>query len=55
MNVSANSRGEKKLGGSFYSSFMARNGLMGEEIDLLQGKVSKSVFARYYLKENIEF
>jgi intergrase/recombinase len=38
---------------SFYSSFMARNGLMSEEIDLLQGRVPKSVFARHYLKENI--
>jgi hypothetical protein len=38
---------------SFYSSFMAKNGLMSEEIDLLQGRVPKSVFARHYLKENI--
>jgi hypothetical protein len=38
---------------SFYSSFMARNGLMSEEIDLLQGRVPKTVFARHYLKENI--
>jgi intergrase/recombinase len=38
---------------SFYSSFMARNGLMSEEIDLVQGRVPKSVFARHYLKENI--
>jgi hypothetical protein len=39
---------------SYYSSFMAKNGLMSEEIDLLQGRVPKSVFARHYLKENIE-
>ena len=32
---------------------MARNGLMSEEIDLLQGRVPKTVFARHYLKENI--
>ena len=38
---------------SFYSSFMAKNGLMSEEINLLQGRVPKSVFARHYLKENI--
>ena len=38
---------------SFYSSFMAKNGLMSEEIDLLQGRVPRSVFARHYLKENI--
>ena len=39
---------------SFYSSFMAKNGLISEEVDLLQGRVSKSVFARHYLKENVE-
>ena len=39
---------------SFYSSFMAKNGLMSEEIDLLQGRVPRSVFARHYLKENID-
>lgn len=38
---------------SSYSSFMARNGLMSEEIDLLQGRVPKSVFVRHYLKKNI--
>ena len=32
---------------------MARNGLLSEEIELLQGRVPKSVFARHYLKENI--
>jgi len=47
--------GERRNLAEVSSSFMARNGIMGEEIDLLQGKVSKSVFARYYLKENIEF
>jgi intergrase/recombinase len=36
-----------------YSNFMARNGLISEEIDLLQGRVPKSVFARHHLKENI--
>lgn len=35
---------------SFYSSFMARHGLLSEEVDLLQGRVHKSVFARHYLK-----
>jgi hypothetical protein len=39
---------------SFFSSFMAKNGLMSEEIDLLQGRVPRSVFARHYLKENMD-
>jgi intergrase/recombinase len=37
---------------SFYASFMVRHGLISEEVDLLQGRVSKSVFVRHYLKEN---
>jgi hypothetical protein len=39
---------------SYYSSFMAKNGLMSEEIDLLQGRVPRSVFARHCLKENVD-
>lgn len=27
--------------------------MLSEEVDLLQGRVPKSVFARHYLKENI--
>ncbi len=27
---------------------------MSEEIDLLQGRVPRSVFARHYLKENLD-
>jgi intergrase/recombinase len=38
---------------SFNGSFLVKNGLISEEVDLLQGRVSKSVFARHYLKENI--
>jgi intergrase/recombinase len=37
---------------SYYASFMVKHGLASEEVDLLQGRVSKSVFARHYLKEN---
>ena len=37
---------------SFYASFMVRHNLISEEVDLLQGRVSKSVFVRHYLKEN---
>jgi hypothetical protein len=38
---------------SFNGSFLVKNGLISEEVDLLQGRVSKTVFARHYLKENI--
>jgi hypothetical protein len=31
---------------------MVRHNLISEEVDLLQGRVSKSVFVRHYLKEN---
>jgi hypothetical protein len=31
---------------------MVKHGLASEEVDLLQGRVSKSMFARHYLKEN---
>jgi intergrase/recombinase len=31
---------------------MARQGIISEEVDILQGRVPKSVFARHYLKEN---
>jgi len=37
---------------SYYASFMVRHNLISEEVDLLQGRVPKSVFARHYLKEN---
>jgi intergrase/recombinase len=38
---------------SFNGSFLVKNGLISEAVNLLQGRVSKSVFARHYLKENI--
>ncbi len=37
---------------SYYASFMSRHNVISEEVDLLQGRVSKSVFVRHYLKEN---
>jgi intergrase/recombinase len=37
---------------SYYASFMIRHNIISEEVDLLQGRVPKSVFVRHYLKEN---
>ncbi len=37
---------------SYYASFMVRHNIISEEVDLLQGRVPKSVFVRHYLKEN---
>lgn len=37
---------------SYYASFMVRQGIISKEVDLLQGRVPKSVFVRHYLKEN---
>jgi intergrase/recombinase len=37
---------------SYYASFMVRHNIISEEVGLLQGRVSKSVFVRHYLKEN---
>lgn len=38
---------------SYFASFMVRHNMISEEVDLLQGRVSKSAFARHYLKENL--
>lgn len=32
----------------FYATFMVRHGLIKEEVDLLQGRVGKSIFVRHY-------
>ena len=32
----------------FYATFMVRHGLIKEEVDLLQGRISKSIFVRHY-------
>jgi intergrase/recombinase len=37
---------------SYYASFMVRHNIISEEVGLLQGRVSKSIFVRHYLKEN---
>jgi hypothetical protein len=37
---------------SFFASFMVRRNIVSEEVDMLQGRVSKSVFVRHHLKEN---
>ena len=35
---------------SYYATFLRKNGILAEYIDLLQGRIPKSVFARHYLK-----
>jgi intergrase/recombinase len=37
-----------------YATFMVHNGLMREEVDLLQGRVGKSIFMQHYFSPNIE-
>jgi len=32
----------------YYGTFMVRHGLIREEVDLLQGRISKSIFVRHY-------
>ena len=32
----------------YYGTFMVRHGLIKEEVDLLQGRIGKSVFVRHY-------
>jgi len=32
----------------YYGTFMVRHGLIKEEVDLLQGRISKSIFVRHY-------
>jgi len=33
---------------NYYATFMVRHGLIKEEVDLLQGRISKSIFVRHY-------
>jgi intergrase/recombinase len=35
---------------SYYATFLRKNGIIAELVDLLQGRIPKSVFARHYLK-----
>ena len=32
----------------YYATFMVKHGLIKEEVDLLQGRVGKSIFVRHY-------
>jgi hypothetical protein len=38
----------------YYATFMVHNGLIREEVDLLQGRVGKSIFMQHYFSPNIE-
>jgi intergrase/recombinase len=35
---------------SYYATHLRQHGILAEYIDLLQGRIPKSVFARHYLK-----
>jgi intergrase/recombinase len=35
---------------SYYATYLRQHGILAEYIDLLQGRIPKSVFARHYLK-----
>jgi intergrase/recombinase len=35
---------------SYYATFLRKHGILAEYIDLLQGRIPKSVFAKHYLK-----
>lgn len=37
----------------YYGTFMVHNGLIREEVDLLQGRVGKFIFMRHYFSPNI--
>ena len=37
----------------YYGTFMVHNGLIREEVDLLQGRVGKSIFMRHYFSPSI--
>jgi intergrase/recombinase len=40
---------------SYFATFLRKNGILSEFIDLLQGRIPKSVFAKHYLKlDNIK-
>ena len=38
----------------FYATFMVRHGLIKEEVDLLQGRITKSIFVRHYWSPAIQ-
>lgn len=35
---------------SYFATYLRNNGILAEYIDLLQGRIPKSVFAKHYLK-----
>ena len=37
---------------SYFATYMAKHGLISEEVDLLQGRVGKSIFTKHYFKVN---
>ena len=37
---------------SYYATYLRKHGIISELVDLLQGRVNKSVFVRHYLKES---
>ena len=37
---------------SYYASYLRKHGIISELIDLIQGRISKDIFIRHYLKEN---
>ena len=37
---------------SFYATEMRELGLLSEQIDLVQGRVGKSIFLQYYFKQD---
>lgn len=40
---------------SYFATYLRQHGILAEYIDLLQGRIPKSVFARHYLKvENVK-
>ena len=38
---------------SYFATFMIKNGLIKEEVDILQGRVGTSIFMRHYFSPQI--
>ena len=38
----------------YYATFVVHNGLIREEVDLLQGRVGKSIFMQHYFSPSVE-
>jgi len=39
---------------SYFATYLRNKGVMSESIDLIQGRVGKSVFVRFYLKQDLK-